>query len=45
MRVARTLLVSNIYSMTAALVGLVLLCWAALDWVAYTGFLVSLLWR
>ncbi len=45
MRVAswRRLFSSNIYSLTAALLGLTLLCWAALDWVAYLAFVCSLL--
>jgi hypothetical protein len=42
---ARSLFSSNLYSLTAALLGVTLLCWAALDWVAYSGFVVSLLWR
>ena len=40
----RNLVVSNIFSVTAALLGLALLCWAALDWAAYSGFVFSLLW-
>jgi hypothetical protein len=37
-------LARNIYTVTAAAVGLVLLCVAALDWVGYTAFLASLMW-
>jgi hypothetical protein len=31
----------------AALVttGVALVCWTALDWVAYTGFSISLIWK
>jgi hypothetical protein len=41
----RNQLASRIYRVTAVTVGLVLLCLAALDWVAYTVFMVSLTWR
>ncbi len=36
------LIASHLYTLTAALLGLALLCCAALDWVAYTGFVISL---
>lgn len=35
----------NIYGVSAAVLGLVLLCVAALDWAGYSLFIVSLLWR
>lgn len=40
----RNLLATNLYNLTAALLGLALLCCAALDWAAYSGFMFSLLW-
>ena len=40
----RNALLRNIYTVTAAAVGLVLLCVAALDWVGYTAFVASLKW-
>jgi hypothetical protein len=40
----RSLLESNIYSVTAALLGVVFSCWAILDWAGYTSFALSLLW-
>lgn len=33
------------YSATAATLGLLLLCSALLDWLGYTRFVLSLLWR
>jgi hypothetical protein len=41
----RRALVRNIYTVTAAAVGLALLGIAAIDWVGYTVFVVSLRWR
>lgn len=34
----------NVYAVTAATIGLVLLCVAALDWINYTMFVLSLTW-
>jgi hypothetical protein len=34
----------QIYNVTAATLGVVLLCLAALDWVSYTVFVLSLRW-
>jgi hypothetical protein len=42
---ARGVLARNIYSVTAVSLGLVLLCWALLDWAGYTMFVFSLTWR
>lgn len=41
----RSALANNIYGVTAATLGLVLLGWAALDWASYTWFVFSLHWR
>lgn len=41
----RAALARNIYSVTAVSLGLVLLGWALLDWVAYGAFVFSLTWR
>lgn len=41
----RNALARNIYTATAATVGLVLLCLAALDWASYTAFVISLVWH
>ncbi len=35
----------DIVILTLAFVGAALLCFAALDWVDYQGFIVSLRWR
>jgi|GEM_PF-2855789 len=35
----------EVYAITAAAVGLALLCVAALDWLGYTMFAISLSWR
>jgi len=40
----RRALLRNIYAVTAATVGLVLLCVAVIDWVSYTVFAASLTW-
>ena len=40
----RRALLRNIYTVTAAAVGLVLLCVAAIDWLGYTVFVASLTW-
>jgi len=40
----RSALIRNIYTVTAAAVGLVLGCVAALDWLGYTVFVASLRW-
>jgi len=40
----RSALVRNVYTVTAAAVGLALMCVAALDWLGYTVFVVSLTW-
>jgi len=37
-------LVRNAYTVTAAAIGLTLLCVAALDWLGYTAFVTSLTW-
>ena len=34
----------NLYGVTAALLGILLWCWAALDWAGYSGFVLSLRW-
>ncbi len=34
----------NVYTSLAGAVGLILLCMAALGWVSYADFLVSLVW-
>ena len=41
----RSALTKNLYSVTATMLGLLLLSWAALDWLGYTRFVISLLWR
>jgi hypothetical protein len=41
----RAAVVRNIYGVSAAVLGLVLLCVATLDWAGYTLFVVSLQWR
>jgi hypothetical protein len=35
----------NVYTAVAAVIGMVLIGTAVLDWVSYTGFIFSLLWR
>ena len=35
----------NLATALMAIIGLGLLSWAALDWAAYGGFTVSLLWK
>lgn len=37
-------LAKNIYGVTAAVLGLLLWCWALLDWGGYCGFVFSLSW-
>jgi len=37
-------LARNVYSVSAAMLGLLLLCWAALDWAGYTSFVLSLIY-
>lgn len=41
----RSAFAKNIYSVTAVSLGLALLCCAVLDWLGYTRFVFSLLWR
>ncbi len=35
----------NLVTAALAGAGVALLAWAAVDWVAYTGFSISLIWR
>jgi len=35
----------NVYTSVATVVGLILMCMAVLDWISYTDFLCSLIWR
>jgi hypothetical protein len=35
----------NLVTAALAAAGVALLSWAALDWVAYTGFSLSLIWK
>jgi hypothetical protein len=37
-------LAKNLYGVTAALLGILLWCWAVLDWAGYSGFVLSLRW-
>jgi hypothetical protein len=37
-------LAKTFYGVTAALLGILLWCWAALDWAGYSGFILSLRW-
>ena len=39
------IVIRNIYATVAALVGILLLCVAALDWDTYTEFLILLTWK
>ena len=34
----------NLYGVTAALLGILLWCWAVLDWAGYSLFVLSLRW-
>ena len=45
--IASQALISGAFSLTrqATMLGLLLLSWAALDWLGYTRFVISLLWR